>query len=151
MKKASEKLMGSGEEMKDFNQKNERRFELIQKKVDVGLTSEEENEFNTLQHEILEYTKKKYGWDALGHVSEFDKLPNGITVKRFHKADTDKQWVADIRIGPWYYCQGGSTKEEAVAALFHYMEKARKEWVETIKMYEERIETLDKFLATEAK
>lgn len=137
--------------MKDFKNKNERRFELINKKVHFGLTTDEENELNVLQYEIIEYTKKKYGWNALGNVSEFDELPNGIHVKRFHKDDTDKQWIADIRIGPWYYCQGGATKEEAIAALFPYMKQLREEWVKTIKMYEERIETLDKFLETEAK
>lgn len=79
-----------------------------------------------------------------------ETLPNGIHVQMLN-VDEPKPWIASITIGPWYYCQGGATKEEAIAALFPYMKKYRKEWIEAIKMYQERINALDKFLDTEPK
>jgi hypothetical protein len=43
-----------------FNIKNNRRFQLIDKKVDVGLSPDEEKEFQILQEEILRVTGEKF-------------------------------------------------------------------------------------------
>lgn len=79
-----------------------------------------------------------------------ETLPNGIHVHKLN-VDDPKPWIASIRIGPWYYCQGGSEKEEAVDALFVYMKKMKVDFEEHLAMQIERLKTLNEFLATESK
>lgn len=45
---------------KEFNRRNERRFELIQKRVRQGLAADEEAEFQQLQAEILRVTRARF-------------------------------------------------------------------------------------------
>ena len=44
----------------EFDRKNSRRFELIEKRVDHGLSAQEEAEYQALQSEILAVTKKRF-------------------------------------------------------------------------------------------
>lgn len=44
----------------EFDRRNRRRFELIDKRVDHGLTTEEEAEFQQLQSEILRVTRARF-------------------------------------------------------------------------------------------
>jgi len=51
----------------EYSRKNERRFELIKKKVAHGLTPDEEEEFNRLQAEILSVTKQAFPYPQVDH------------------------------------------------------------------------------------
>ena len=75
-------------------------------------------------------------------------LPNGIHVHRL-LFDESHPWIASIRIGPWYYCQGGKTKDEAISALFEYMRRMKLGFEDSLKRDIDRLETLNKFLETE--
>jgi hypothetical protein len=90
------------------------------------------------------HTDKKYVLDEGGY------LPNGIHVHKLN-VDEPKPWIASIRIGPWYYCQGGSDEEEAIDALFVYMKEHQIDFEKQLAMQVERLKTLNEFLATEAK
>jgi len=77
-----------------------------------------------------------------------ETLPNGIHV---HKLNVDKPlpWIASIRIGPWYYCQGGEDKNSAIEALFKHMNEIKKDFETYLKRDTERLTTLLEFLRTE--
>lgn len=88
-----------------------------------------------------------------------EDLPNGIHVHKLppsnntdtdYPYNTDYPWIASITIGPWYYCQGGSTRDTAIKALFAYMKHQKQHFVEQLKRDQERLATLDKFLETES-
>jgi uncharacterized protein (DUF2164 family) len=75
-------------------------------------------------------------------------LPNGIHV---HKLNVDEAypWIASIRIGPWYYCQGGEDRESAIEALFKHMNSIKVEFEDRLHRDQERLDTLLMFLKTE--
>ena len=64
--------------------------------------------------------------------ADSDYFPNGIHVHRLLLEEI-KPWIASIRIGPWYYCQGGSTKDEAISALFEYMHRMKLDFEKYLK------------------
>jgi len=76
-------------------------------------------------------------------------LPNGIHVHRL-LFDEPLPWIASISIGPWYYCQGGETKDKAISTLFEYMRKKKLEFEDNLKRNVDKLNTLNKFLETES-
>jgi hypothetical protein len=80
------------------------------------------------------------------YLTEAETLPNGVHI---HKLVVDGKYIASIRIGPWYYCQGGETKELAVKELFCYMRRMKVSWHDQLQKDIERLKTLDEFLVSE--
>jgi uncharacterized protein (DUF2164 family) len=75
--------------------------------------------------------------------SEF--LPNGIHVHKLN-VDEAEPWIASIRIGPWYYCQGGEDRNSAIEALFKYMNTIKEDFETYLKRDQKRLATLLAFL-----
>jgi len=75
-------------------------------------------------------------------------LHNGIHVHKLN-VDEAQPWIASIRIGPWYYCQGGHDRDSAIEALFKHMNNIKVEFEDRLERDKERLNILLEFIKTE--